>query len=295
MAAAARSWPPATWCSRPAPRSAPLAGVEIDEQRIVSSTGALELEDGAGASGGGRRRLHRPRARHGLAPARRQGHRGRVPGPDHARHGPRGVAPVPAPAVAPGPGLQARDQGHRGRRRRRSPAGHDRGGRRRRARADEGGRGAGRGRQAALHRRPRPRDREPDHRQPRPDRGRRPIRDRRPGHLRDRRRDPRADAGAQGRGRGRVRRRASGRPAAAHRLRCDPGRDLHRSRGRLGRQVRGAAQGCGHRVQDRKVPVLGQRPGARHRPDRRLRQGPGGCRRATACSASTSSAPRPAR
>ena len=136
----------------------PLPGVQIDEQRIVSSTGALELERGADAPGGDRRRLHRARARLGVAPARRQGHRGRVPRPDHARHGPRGVAPVPAPAVAPGAGLQARHQGHRGRRQRRPPAGHDRSGRRRRGREDEGGRGAGRGRPAALHRGPRPRD-----------------------------------------------------------------------------------------------------------------------------------------
>ena len=71
-----------------------------------------------------------------------------------------------------------------------------------------------------------------------------------------------------------VRRRASGRAEAAHRLRRDSRRGLHGARGRLGRQDRGAAQGGGHRLQGGQVPVLGQPPGPRGRRDRRLRQDP---------------------
>ncbi len=50
---------------------AQLPGIEIDEQRIVSSTGALSLAEGAGAAAGGRRRRDRPRTRLGVAAARR--------------------------------------------------------------------------------------------------------------------------------------------------------------------------------------------------------------------------------
>ena len=39
--------------------SVPLAGVEVDERQIVTSTGGLELDPGAGAAGGDRRRLYR--------------------------------------------------------------------------------------------------------------------------------------------------------------------------------------------------------------------------------------------
>ena len=66
--------------------------------------------------------------------------------------------------------------------------------------------------------RPRARERGPCHRQPRPDRGRRELRDRRPRRVRHRRRHQGPDARAQGRGRGRLRRRASRRRQAAHRL-----------------------------------------------------------------------------
>ena len=57
----------------------PLPGVTIDEERIVSSTGALDLEARAQAPAGGGGRLYRPGDGHGLAPAGRQGDRGRVP------------------------------------------------------------------------------------------------------------------------------------------------------------------------------------------------------------------------
>ena len=168
----------------------------------------------ARAPRGGRRRLHRSRAGHGVAPPRRQGDRDRVAGSDHPGHGPGGLAPVPAPALAPGPRLQARGQGDRGRQRRRPPAGHDRGGRRRRAREDEGRRAAGRGRAPPLHRWPRSGAGRPQDRQPWPHRGRPSLCVLGRRHLRDRRRDQGPDAGAQGRGRGRVRRRASGRVRA---------------------------------------------------------------------------------
>ena len=54
------------------------------------------LREGPGAPGGDRRRLYRARARLGVAAARRQGDRGRVPRPHHARHGRRGGQAVPA-------------------------------------------------------------------------------------------------------------------------------------------------------------------------------------------------------
>ena len=117
----------------------------------------------------------------------------------------------------------------------------------------------------------------------------------RPGHLRDRRRDQGADAGAQGGGRGRVRRRAPRRAAAAHRLRRDSGGHLHRARGRLGRQDRGAAEGGGRRA-TAPASSRSRRTRGRARPAR-----PTASSRSwptpppTACSACTSSAPMPAR
>ena len=70
--------------------SVPLPGVEVDEKQIVTSTGALDADSGAGASRGDRRRLYRARAGQRLAAARRRGDGGRVPRPHHARHGRRG-------------------------------------------------------------------------------------------------------------------------------------------------------------------------------------------------------------
>src|SRR5579883_1336342 len=77
--------------------------------------------------------------------------------------------------------------------------------------------------------------------------------------LRDRRRDRRADAGAQGRGGGRGGGRADRRSEAARELRCDPGGGLYLARGRLGRQDRGGAEGRRRRLQGRQVPVHGER------------------------------------
>ena len=63
----------------------PLPGIEIDQQRIVDSTGALELAGGARTPGGDRRRSDRARARLGVAAARLASDRDRVPRPDPAR------------------------------------------------------------------------------------------------------------------------------------------------------------------------------------------------------------------
>ena len=81
-----------TSSSPPARRSLRCpASRSTTRRRIVDSTGALELAAGAQAPGGDRRRGDRARAGLGLAAARRQGHRGRVPRPDPARHGRRGA------------------------------------------------------------------------------------------------------------------------------------------------------------------------------------------------------------
>ena len=101
--------------SPPAPTSRGCNGIEIDEKRIVSSTGALGARQGAGASAGGRRRRDRARARLGLAAARRQGDGGRIPGPRAARHGRRGAPPGAAPVREAGNDIQAVVEGHRGR------------------------------------------------------------------------------------------------------------------------------------------------------------------------------------
>jgi dihydrolipoamide dehydrogenase len=54
-----------------------IPGFKTDQQRILDSTGALALDRVPGAHDRHRRRLHRPRARHGLRQARQQGHRRR--------------------------------------------------------------------------------------------------------------------------------------------------------------------------------------------------------------------------
>ena len=62
----------------------PLPGVAVDEKKIVSSTGALELAEVPEAPGRGRRRHHRPGAGLGVAAARLGRDGGRVPRPHHA-------------------------------------------------------------------------------------------------------------------------------------------------------------------------------------------------------------------
>ena len=74
------------------------------------------------AAGRHRRRRHRPRARLGLCPPRLRGHGGRIPRPDHPRHGPRDVA-RPCRSILTKQGLKfvlgAAVQSRRARRRRR--------------------------------------------------------------------------------------------------------------------------------------------------------------------------------
>ena len=86
----------------------------------------------------------------------------------------------------------------------------------------------------------------------------------------------------------------SRRPGGARELRGDPERDLYRARGGLGGQDRGGAEGGGHRLQGRQVPLHRQWPRQGQPHHRRLRQGAGRRRRPTACSACISSAPMPA-
>ena len=77
---------PRTSSSPPARTSPGCRASTIDEKRIVSSTGALDAAQGAEEAAGGRRRRDRPRARLGVAAARRRGDGGRIPRPHRARH-----------------------------------------------------------------------------------------------------------------------------------------------------------------------------------------------------------------
>ncbi len=83
--------------------------------------------------------------------------------------------------------------------------------------------------------------------------------------------------GAQGRGRRHRGRGDSGRPGRPCELRRDPGRGLHLAGSRLRRQDRGRTEGRGHRLQCRQVPVHGERPRQVEPADRRLREVSGGC------------------
>ncbi len=76
----------------------------------------------------------------------------------------------------------------------------------------------------------------------RPRRGRQAFRHQCERHLCHRRRDRRADAGAQGGGRGRRGGGNSRRPGRACELRRDPERGLHLSGDRLGRKIRGGIE-----------------------------------------------------
>ena len=67
-----------------------LPGIDIDEKRIVSSTGALELPKVPQEASDRRRRHYRARARLGVAPARRRGDGRRIFRPHPAGHRQRG-------------------------------------------------------------------------------------------------------------------------------------------------------------------------------------------------------------
>ena len=76
-----------TSSSPPAAKACRCPASTVDEKRIVTSTGALELDASARPSGGDRRRRDRPGTRQRLAPAGRRGDGGRVPRPHRPRHG----------------------------------------------------------------------------------------------------------------------------------------------------------------------------------------------------------------
>ncbi len=65
------------------------------------------------------------------------------------------------------------------------------------------------------------------------------------------------------------------RPGRTRELRRDPERDLYGAGGGLGRQDRGGAEGGRHRLQGRQIPLHGQRPGQGQPHHGRLRQGAG--------------------
>ena len=92
-----------------------LNGIDIDEKRIVSSTGALDLAKVPRKAARRRRRHYRPGAGLGLAAARRAGDDCRVPRSHPARHRRRGGAAVPPHAAEAGHHVQALLESHRGR------------------------------------------------------------------------------------------------------------------------------------------------------------------------------------
>ena len=132
-----------------------LKGIEIDEKRIVSSTGALSAGQSAGQALDRRRRRDRARARFGVASSRRRGHRGRIPRPHPAGHGRRDRAAIPAPPREAGIQVQARREGHRRRHLRQDLESIRRARRGRRGGNDRSRRRAGVHRPRALHRRSR--------------------------------------------------------------------------------------------------------------------------------------------
>ena len=129
-----------------------LRGVEIDEQRIVSSTGALVLDKvpqrllviGAGVIG---LELGSVWRRLGSEVVVVEFLDRILPG-----HGQRGLPPIPAPARKAGDHLQTVVQGHRRRDFRKQAEGHGRAGRRRRGGSNRRRRRAGVDRSRALHR-----------------------------------------------------------------------------------------------------------------------------------------------
>ena len=124
--------------SPPAPTSRGCKGIEIDEKRIVSSTGALALDKvpehllvvGAGVIG---LELGSVWRRLGA-----QGDGGRIPRRHPARHGRRSAPAGAAPVREAGHDVQAVVQGHGGRRIGQAAEGDGRAGQRRRGRNDRG-------------------------------------------------------------------------------------------------------------------------------------------------------------
>ena len=237
--------------------SAPLPGVTIDEKRVVTSTGALDLQSvpkklivvGAGVIG---LELGSVWRRLGAEVTVVEFLDRILPGMDGEV-----VKQFQRMLQKQGIFLPPRHQGHRRRYERRDAQGCGRAGQGRRGRRRGARRRcrARRDRPPALYRGSRPwRGRCRARRAP-PRQGRRALPDQRAGHLCDRRRDRRPDARPQGRGRGRRARRNPRRPGGACELRRHSCRRLHQSRDRLRGRDRGGAEGGRHRLQDRQVPV----------------------------------------
>ena len=124
--------------------------------------------------------------------------------------------------------------------------------------------------------------------------GRRPLQDQRRERLGGGRLRARPHARAQGQGRGRDGRRHDRRQVRPHELQHHSVGDLHASGNRLGGADRRAGEGQRPRLQDRPVPVRGQRPRARHGIDRRASASSSPRRTTTRSSACTSSGRWPA-
>ena len=132
-------------------------------------------------------------------------------------------------------------------------------------------------------------------RRPGPGRGRCALCEQRGRHLRDRRRDQRADARPQGRGRGRGAGRAVGGAGRARELRGHPWGRVHLAGGCEHRVDRRPAQAAGHRLCRRQISIHRERPGAGDGQHGWLRENLGRQRRATRCSEPTSSGRMPGR
>ena len=217
----------------------PLPGVEIDHERIIDSTSALELDKVPGhlvVVGGGVIGLE-------LGSVwRRLGAKVTVVEfLDQILPGMDGEVRKEAAQDLQEAGLRDPhlDQGHQGGEEGQGRHPHRRARQGRRGRDDRGGRGSGLDRAAAQYRRPRPRQSGPRGQPARPDRGRPRFQDQGRRHLRDRRRHAGADARPQGRGRGDRGRRDPRRPDRHRQSRRDPVRRLHHAGDRRRRPDRG--------------------------------------------------------
>ena len=99
--------------------AASLPGIEIDEKRIVSSTGGAGAGCGTEPSRGNRRGVYRLGDGLRLGPPRRQDHGDRISRPHRARHGRRIGGAVSENAAAPENEIQTLDQSDRRRSERR--------------------------------------------------------------------------------------------------------------------------------------------------------------------------------
>ena len=231
-----------------------LPGLPFGGECHLLDRGAVAAR-AAGAAGGGRRRLYRPRTRHRLQEARQRGDRGRGRRPHPAalrcgadRAGAALARPRRGRAASRGEGDRARRRGPpRGRNR-------DRAARARRRQDPGDGRPPAAGRGLG----PRSNGARPGGavRQ-----GRRPVPHRDARRVGDRRSGRRADAGAQGDGAGRDGRRDHRRAAPPFRSRIGRRDRLHRARDRRRRHA--AGRGCCGRHRRRRLGLSVRRQRAR--------------------------------